>query len=99
MLGAAVGRAVINAVSEGSLSKAANLLKSHAVPTENVEVLRKLHPSRGVPVCPPARTGLTGGPSGQRPCHLSEMLKSGKDESLASALTDFVSDFNSDFMP
>ena len=53
-LDASVARGVINAVSEGSLSKAAKLLKSRAVPSENVDELRKLHPPRMAPVTPVA---------------------------------------------
>ena len=52
LLDPAVSRAVVNAVSEGSLSKAAKLLSSRAVPTDNVDELRKLHPSREVPISP-----------------------------------------------
>ena len=43
--------------------------------------------------------GSTGGPTGLRPCHLTEMLKSDEDDALALALADFASDFNSGKLP
>ena len=120
LLDPAVARAVVNAVSEGALSKAAKLLRSRAVPSDTVDELRKLHPSRETPVSPVPQSletplefevsevkracrsfppGSTGGPSGLRPCHLSEMLKSDDDDTLAQTLADFISDFNSGRLP
>ena len=44
--------------------------------------------------------GSTGGPSGLcPPCHLTEMLKSDENDTLAQALADFVSDFNAGKLP
>ena len=49
--------------------------------------------------CKTLPPGSTGGPTGLRPCHIQEMLSSDDDDLLASALADFVSDFNAGILP
>ena len=51
-LNPSIRRAVVHAVTEAALSKAAKLLSSGSTPSDDVDALQKLHPRRAVPVVP-----------------------------------------------